>query len=99
LYSTVANDTDLKDLVEMFVAEMPGRADNLLARLRSGDWEELRRAAHQLKGVAASYGFAPITLSAARVEEAIARQEPIEEVRQAAEDLLDLCRRVRGGSR
>jgi HPt (histidine-containing phosphotransfer) domain-containing protein len=77
---------------------MPERMDNLLARLRAGDWEELRRAAHQLKGVAASYGFAPITLLAARLEEAIARQEPIEEVRQDAEDLLDLCRRVRGGS-
>jgi HPt (histidine-containing phosphotransfer) domain-containing protein len=98
LYSALAHDADLQDLVAVFAAEMPERADNLLARLRTRDWVELKRAAHQLKGVAGSYGFAPITLAAARVEEAIVKEEPEEEIYRATEDLADLCRRVRVGT-
>lgn len=98
LYSALTHDPDLQDLVSVFVAEMPARADNLLARLRTRDWVELKRAAHQLKGVAGSYGFAPITLAAARVEESIAKDEPEEEIYRATDDLVDLCRRVRGGA-
>ncbi len=98
LYSSLGHDPDIQDLVALFVAEMPERADNLLARLGTGDWEELGRAAHQLKGVAGSYGFAPITPSAARLEEAITKQEPDEEIRRAVEELVDLCRRVRSGT-
>lgn len=99
LFSTLGSDPDLREIVELFVEEMPDRVSNLFDRLRVCDWEGLRRAAHQLKGAAGSYGFEPITLSAARVEDAIRASRPEEEIRQAIEDLVDLCRRARAHPR
>jgi len=98
LYSTLGGDPDLGELVEMFVEEMPDRVADLLNRLNSSDWEGLRRAAHQLKGAAGSYGFTPITPSAARVEEAIRGSQPEEEIRRAAQELVDLCKQARAGA-
>ncbi len=98
VYSTLAEDPDLGEIVDLFVQEMPERVDNILARLHSGDWEGLRRAAHQLKGAAGSYGFAPITPSAARLEAAVRQARPEDEIRQAVEELINLCERARGGT-
>jgi len=98
IYSSYAEIPDLAELVDIFVAEMPERVQNLLARLDDGNWEELRRAAHQLKGAGGSYGFAPITPAAARVEQAIRNNLPEAEIRRSVEDLTSLCRRMRGGT-
>ena len=98
LYSTLAEDPDLEAIVEMFVDEMPGRVDNLIRFLNSGDWEQLRRVAHQLKGAAGSYGFAPITSGAARLEDAIRQSRPEEDLRRACDELVELCRQARAGT-
>jgi HPt (histidine-containing phosphotransfer) domain-containing protein len=94
LYSTLADDPDLGEIVEMFVNEMPDRVENLMAQLESGDWDSLRRTAHQLKGAAGSYGFETISPSAAIVEDAIRNGNPEETVRQAVQSLVDLCQRA-----
>jgi len=98
IYSSHAQDPDLSDLVDLFVAEMPDRVANILSRFESRDWEGLQRAAHQLKGAAGSYGFAPITPVAARLESAIRQNEPEASIRKAVEDLVALCRRMRAGA-
>ncbi len=97
IYSRLCDDPDLTDILEMFVAEMPGRVDMLLRHLEEQNWESLRRVAHQLKGAAGSYGFETITPAAARVEHAIRDHEPEERIRTAVMELVDLCRRVRTG--
>ena len=97
IYSTLAEDPDLGPIVEMFVEEMPGRIAGLLAWLESGNKEELRRAAHQLKGAAGSYGFQPITPAAARLEETIRQGSSEEEIHRAVGELVDLCRRAAAG--
>jgi len=96
LYSSLADEI-LQDLVQLFVEEMPRRAENLAACLQALEWEGLRRAVHQLKGAAGSYGFAPVSVAAARVEQAIASRQPEDEIRRTTEELIDLCRRVRAG--
>ena len=98
LYSDLGADPDLGELVEMFVDEMPDRVANIQKLLEASDWEELRRAAHQLKGAAGSYGFSPISPSAATVEDAIRSEQPEEQIRQAAEALCEMCNRVRAGA-
>ena len=98
MYSTLAQDPDLGELVEIFVEEMPRRISGLLDQLDRSDWEGLKRIAHQLKGAAGSYGFAPITPSASRVEEAIRQSQPEEEIRRTVEALVDLCRSARAGT-
>lgn len=98
LYSSLAGDPHLGDIVDLFVQEMPGRMANLRDRLNSGDWEGLRRIAHQLKGAAGSYGFDAITPSAAEVEDAIREARPEEEIRRAVDSLVALCDQARAGT-
>ena len=98
LYSTLGGDPDLGEIVELFVDEIPDRVANIQNLLEASDWEELRRAAHQLKGAAGSYGFDPISPSAAAIEDAICQEEPEEQIRQMVEDLCSLCSRVRAGT-
>ena len=95
IYSTLADDPDMAELVEMFIDELPQRmaaADELAGR---SDWDSLGRLAHQLKGAAGSYGFPVLTEAAAMLERAcrITRQES--EIREALRELTADCARVR----
>ena len=94
----MGGDPDLGDIVAMFVDEIPARVSALSALLADGDWEDLRRAAHQLKGSAGSYGFEGISPLAGKVEDTIRSGEPEEAIRAAVDELLDLCSRVRAGT-
>ena len=98
VYSTLGDDPDLGELVEMYVDEMPERIATLEEAFESGDRELLQRSAHQLKGAGQSYGFDPITPLAAAVEYAIRDEEPEENIRKALDELLDVCGRVRAGT-
>lgn len=98
LYSTLGGDADLGEIVALFVDEMPARVSVISANLADGNWDDLRRAAHQLKGSAGSHGFEPISPAAAKVEDAIRSGGPEEAIRAAVDELLDLCDRVRAGT-
>ncbi len=97
VYSTLAADPDLADLVEMFVEEMPGRIQSLETQASGRNWEQLRRTAHQLKGAAGSYGFIDITPRAARLEHAAKNPDQEDEILLALDELLSLCRGVQSG--
>jgi HPt (histidine-containing phosphotransfer) domain-containing protein len=98
LYSNLAGDPVLGQLVDLFVAEMPSQIATLIDCLEACDWEGLRGAAHRLKGSAGSYGFAAISPAAAQLEDAIRRQLPEETIHQAVDRLVDFCRQARGGT-
>ena len=102
VYSSLASDPDLAELVEIFVESLPQRIQTLQQAFDQGDWETLRRTAHQLKGAAGSYGFDPLSPAAARLEQAVASasdpEQELEGIRQALDELLDLCSRVRAGA-
>jgi HPt (histidine-containing phosphotransfer) domain-containing protein len=95
IYSELGTDPDLRDLIEMFVQEMPFRTAVYEELFTAGNFEELRRAVHQLKGAAGSYGFPVITEAAATVELAIRNEAPYEEVRQNLDRLIQLCHAAR----
>ena len=99
LYSSLASDPDLAELVEIFVESLPERVESLRQAFEQGDWETLRRTAHQIKGAAGSYGFDPLSPSAAQLEQRIGAGEDqdVEAIRQALDELLELCARVRAG--
>ncbi len=97
IYSTLAHDPDLAEIVDMFVAELPERVAILLQRLERREWNDLRRAAHQLKGAGGSYGFASITASAGRLEQLARDLGPEEEIKKAVEELAAICHRAQGG--
>ena len=97
LYSSLADDPYLGEIIDQFVDAMPDRVDELHSRFAAEDWEGLRRAAHQLKGSAGSYGFAAVGQAAAKLEDAIDHAQSEEVVAQAAQDLVAMCGRVRTG--
>jgi histidine phosphotransfer protein HptB len=97
LYSTLAADADLADLVELFVSEMPQRIEQLLNCFQQPSWEQLGRTAHQLKGAAGSYGFHDLTPFAANLEAAVRGKASLEQVEQSLNELVLMCRSVRAG--
>lgn len=97
LYSSFGVDPDLGEIVELFVEEMPSRIQTLVEQYNSEDWEGLQRTAHQLKGAAGSYGFDGISPVAARLERFLDAAEPEQDIRDAVEQLIDMCSRARAG--
>jgi HPt (histidine-containing phosphotransfer) domain-containing protein len=98
IHSSLGEDPDFSELVELYVAEMPARIERFKELFRLGQYYELNRLAHQLKGSAGGYGFDEITPAAARVEHAATSEPDLIELEAALCDLLDLCSRVRSGA-
>jgi HPt (histidine-containing phosphotransfer) domain-containing protein len=98
IFSALAWDPNLRDLVELFVREMPQRIDQLKAAYDSGDNEAVLRLAHRLKGAAGSHGFHQITPFAGALETAVKNNEPNRHIRRALDELVELCERVQPGT-
>lgn len=98
--SSFAGDAEMAELVALFVAEMPGRVETLEALWREQALEDLRRAAHQLKGSGGGYGFAPLSEAAGALEATLVglgqgrADTSTEDLRRTYEALTGLCRRI-----
>ncbi len=98
LVSELESDLDLRDLVELFVQELPKRVTALRAALAERDYLAMARLSHQLKGSAGGYGFPQIT-DAAKVLESIVKSRGSEADMQASLNrLADLCAKARATS-
>ena len=89
----------MAELVEFFVEEMSNRVDTIRSAAESNDLAQLRVIAHQLKGAATGYGFAPISESAATLEKLIDTTggEPANDAADLNEQidaLIALCNRA-----
>lgn len=98
IYSSLGGDPDFAELVEMFVAEIPCRISALSAAAQCGDWTEVGRLAHQLKGAAGGYGYDEVTALASRVESAAREAADPARIQRAAAELANLCGRIRPGA-
>lgn len=96
-FSTLANDPELRELVEMFAGEMPERMLSLRDAAERGEWPEVARFAHQIKGAGGSYGFHQLTPFAAHAELVAKTARSPLEIRAAVELLCEACSRVRPG--
>jgi len=94
LYSELADDPDLADVLEMFVNDLPERARRLREAVAAEDFETLRCLAHQLKGAGGGYGFGAITDAAREVESFAGPPVQPESLGPAVEELVRLCRRA-----
>jgi signal transduction histidine kinase/CheY-like chemotaxis protein/HPt (histidine-containing phosphotransfer) domain-containing protein len=94
LASSFADDPDMLEVVRRFVGSLPERVAAMKEAAHTGASATLQRLAHQLKGAAGGYGYAPITDAAARVETAIASGAETAAVRDLLEDLVAICMRV-----
>lgn len=99
LRSRFAGDAEMAELVQEFVQELPARMQTLGGFWRASQFDDLRRAAHQLKGAAGGYGFPTISESAGKVEDMLKSSVDIkqmEELQRGIDELIGLCRRASG---
>jgi HPt (histidine-containing phosphotransfer) domain-containing protein len=100
LRSEFANDPDMRDIVEMYVTEMPERIAQLTNLWTSQQLDELRRVAHQLKGASGGYGFPTVGKAAGKVENSLmalsdgSANASLAQLRLQVEDLINTCQRV-----
>lgn len=103
IQSQFAGDPEMKELIELFLSELPHRVDALSSAVRSGDAVAVTRLAHQLRGASAGYGFPSLGTAAGAIEDGL-RAAGVNEAPQAlarigadVNALIDLCRRACAG--
>lgn len=97
IHSSFADDPEMLELLELYVAEMPGKVDELESYWSTGDREALERMAHQLKGASAGYGYEEVSDVARGLEQAIRSGDVSDELERVAAEfraLVDVCSRV-----
>ena len=94
IYSSMASDPMLADLVAEFVAEMPNRVARLKRQYSAQDRVGLRSTAHQLKGAAGSYGFDEITPLALHLEMQLDQGAETKDISRALQELVAHCQRI-----
>ena len=96
LKSSLADDLDMQEAIEEFVATLPSRVSAVKELLGQQDLTELRRVVHQIKGAGGGYGFDEITRRAAEAERALKQNDPLETIQANLESLVALIRTVEG---
>lgn len=71
LLSRFADDPEMREIVALFVAEVPDRLRELQTAWDAADLGRMRTLAHQIKGAAGGYGFPEISTAAAALEAAV----------------------------
>ncbi|MGC3966992.1 MAG: Hpt domain-containing protein [Pirellulales bacterium] len=92
--STMSADPDFREIVELFVAEVPDRVASLTDAFDANRWADLRRIAHQLKGAAGGYGYPDLTTAASQLEFAIDASHPVEQIKEQLDGLIELAGRI-----
>jgi signal transduction histidine kinase/CheY-like chemotaxis protein len=67
--SQFADDPEMSELIEAFIARLPETADAMAQALANNCFDELRRLAHQLKGSGGGYGYPSLTQQASKLED------------------------------
>ncbi len=94
--SEYANDEDLVVLIDEFAAGLGEDIASMRTVLEGGDYDGLRRLAHQMKGAGGSYGYPMLTETAKVLEEA-AKEEDVKTGTTALDELEALCQAVNLG--
>ena len=95
IQSDFNGDPEMRELIDLFVSQMPAKADKLSDLFHGQQIDDLKRLAHQLKGAAGGYGFGIISEAAAQLEQSIKAEEELDQVRTQVDQLIDLCQRTR----
>ncbi|MBL9141026.1 MAG: Hpt domain-containing protein [Phycisphaerae bacterium] len=95
VYSVFAGDAEMKEIIAMFVHELPKRTMAMQAALNAADLELVRILAHQLKGAAGGYGFASLGDAAALVEAGVKDGCEANVIRSRIGTLIAMAARVR----
>lgn len=98
--SEFADDPDMQEIIEKFVQEMPQRINQLEQSWTTGQFQTVKRVAHQLKGASGGYGFATLGNAAGVLEQganalaANIEATQLAQVKTQLDALIELCKRV-----
>lgn len=93
--SEFRSDADMRELIRVFVDEMPERIASLEAAWEAQCVEDVRGIARQLRGDAGGHGFAIVGDAAAELEFMLQRaSEDLGAVRSQFDALVNLCSRA-----
>lgn len=87
------DDEDFRLIVEIFVVRMRQKIEAMTHARKAGDFEELARLAHWLKGSGGTAGFHQFTEPAAELQQA-AKQEDVDRVDALLSSVLNLASRI-----
>ena len=88
---------DLADLVEEYIGALPGMLQEIRQAEEQGNWNELKKQVHQLKGSGGNYGFLGISELAAKLEFQVIGQHR-GEVKELLSELENYCKRIYAGN-
>jgi len=98
VFSTLADDPTMTDVVNDFIGELPTRIRKLAEAAQNDNVEALELIARQLKGEGSMYGLEIITEMATGLETALLDNPSIEAARPKLNELVQLCEQVRSTS-
>lgn len=99
IYSSLADDEMMLELLATFVGELPDRIEIVENALKERDFELLHRTAHQLKGAFGSYGFSALTEPARRLEMSLASERlDLAAIEREVASLVSDCKRISGSA-
>ena len=90
---TVRIDAELEDLIPGFLANRMNDIQLIRTSLSAGDFDDLLRLGHIMKGVGSGYGFPLISELGEAIEQAAARQDA-EAIARHASQLSDYLNRI-----
>lgn len=98
LLSEFADDPEMQELLKQFLEGLSEYCAQIEQGLQEQDLETLKRIGHQLKGAGGGYGYPPITLCGAHLENAVQQTGGVTDaVRAAALELIQVCRNAQSG--
>ncbi len=93
--SSFADDSEMCELVELFVEDIPAKIARLQEAIEREDLEAVRSFAHQLKGAAGGYGFETLTPLAHQLELTAAAATEVSAARPEAEQVVAYLEAIR----
>jgi HPt (histidine-containing phosphotransfer) domain-containing protein len=94
--SQFVDDPDIVAILGPFVAGLDAQVRAMREALAEHRYEDLRRAAHRMKGAGGSYGYPALTDAARALEDAAKNEDPAGAA-SALERLTALCQAIQRG--
>ena len=81
----------MKDLVTLFLRNTPPTLDLMEESYQSGNWDDVRNAAHKMKPTFSYMGLKQLEVKAARIEDICRNQDNKEEINPLIGEIKYIC--------
>ncbi len=92
LFDGLLDDATVDQLVDEYAMTLPAKAEVIERAFNARDLDLLAGLAHELKGVAAMYGFSRVSEKALSLKQLAAEADDVEQLLTAVSELTELCR-------